>query len=65
MDRDAAIYSLELERCAALAYVGVDVTVDPALNGDREADRDAAVHCLCHQVGGIVLWSSYRNAAIR
>ncbi len=38
VDRDSAIYRFELQRRAALAYVGVDVIADLTLNGDREAD---------------------------
>ena len=64
MDGDPAIYGLELQRCAALAYVGVDVIADLTLNGDREAHRDAAVYCLRYQVGGIILRSLHRNSAI-
>jgi hypothetical protein len=37
MDRDSAIYGLEVERCAALTYIGVDVIADFTLNRDREA----------------------------
>ena len=48
MNRDSAIYGLELERCAALAYIGVDVIANFALKGDREAHRYAAVYCLRH-----------------
>ena len=32
MDRDSAIHGLELQRCAALAYVGVDVIADLTLD---------------------------------
>jgi hypothetical protein len=49
-DRDAAVYGLEMKRCATLADVGVDVMIDLALNGDGEADRYAAVDRLCYQV---------------
>ena len=38
MDGDSTIYRLELQRRAALSYVGVDVISDPTLNGDRETD---------------------------
>jgi hypothetical protein len=33
MDRNTAVYRLEMKRCAALADLGVDV-IDLALNGD-------------------------------
>ena len=65
MDRDSAIYGLELERCAALAYIGVDVIADFTLNRDREAHRYAAVYCLRHQMGGIILRGLHGNSAIR
>src|SRR5258708_22561256 len=57
MDRDAAVYRPELKRWAALADVGVDGITNLAVDGDREAYRDAAVYGLCHQVCGIIIWS--------
>lgn len=65
MDRDSPVYGFEVERCAALAYVGVDVIADLALDRDWEAHRDAAVYCLRLQMGGIMLRSLHRNSAIR
>jgi hypothetical protein len=34
MDRNTAVYRLEMKRCAALADLGVDVMIGLALNGD-------------------------------
>jgi hypothetical protein len=65
MDRDAAVHSPELKRWAALADVGVDGITNLALDGDREADRDAAVYGLCHQVCGVIIWSLHGDAAVR
>ena len=48
-----------MKGCTPLADVGVDLFMDPALDGDGETYRDAAVDRLRDQVCGIVIWSLY------
>ena len=64
VDLDAAVYRLELNRCSALADVGVDVITNLALDGNGEVHGDAAVYRLRDQVCGVVIRSLNRNPAI-